>query len=438
MNVVVLGMGYVGCVTAAVLAREGHQVVGVDSNPTKVDLLQRGQSPVMEPGLAELVRRGQLAGRLTATTDAGDAFRTADVFILCVGTPSAKNGSLDPSHLEAVAAEVGAGIREHAGFPVIVLRSTALPDIIEDRVVAALERAAGGKVGTRFGFAVNPEFLREGTSIRDFDEPQFTLLGTDEPRSAAILERLYSFLSAPVIVTDRRTAPLVKYASNAFHALKVAFANEIGTISKAAGVDGREVMRIFCLDEKLNTSKAYLRPGMPFGGSCLPKDVRALLHHARSADFPAPVLAATLESNRLQTERCTEEILGNGRVRVGVFGMSFKAGTDDLRESPTLEIVERLIGKGATVAIYDKRVSLAHLLGANREYVDAHLPHIATLLRPTLEEVVADSDVLVIGNGDEEFRRIPELMRPDQTLIDLVGTVAPRPAAPARQRGVGA
>jgi len=435
MKVAVLGMGYVGCVTAAVLAREGHHVTGVDSNPAKVELLAAGRSPVLEPGLPELVRRGQLSGRLVATVTAREAIAGAEVIVICVGTPSASNGSLDVGHVVHVADEIGAAIADSPGFPVVVLRSTVLPDAIEGAVLPALERSARKAAGSGFGFVVNPEFLREGTSIRDFDEPQFTLIGSDDSRSAAIVQRLYGFLKAPVVVTDRRTAALVKYASNAFHATKVAFANEIGAIARSVGVDGREVMRIFCLDAKLNLSAAYLRPGMPFGGSCLPKDVRAILHHARRHDVAVPVLGSVMESNRLVTEACAQLILANGRARVGVFGLSFKAGTDDLRESPMVAIVETLIGKGAQVAIYDGRVALSSLVGANRDYVAEHLPHVASLLRPTLDEVLAASDVLVIGNGDEEFRRIPEVMRPEQVLIDLVGAAAPPMAMTARQRG---
>jgi len=429
MKVTVLGMGYVGCVTAAVFAREGYQVTGVETSDVKLALLARGESPVLEPGLAELVRRGYQAGHLTTTRDVAAAVAAADVIIICVGTPSAANGSLDSRTLELVADQIGAGIAERSGYPVVLLRSTALPGIIEDALVPRLERASGKQVGRGFGFVVNPEFLREGSAIDDFDNPQFTLLGTDDERSAAVARRLYRFLKAPVVVTDRRSAALVKYACNAFHALKVAFANEVGAISGAAGVDGREVMRIVCLERKLNLSPAYLKPGMPFGGSCLPKDVRAVLHYGHHRDLALPLLDGVLESNRLRTEDCVNRILAHGRRRVGVLGMAFKAGTDDLRESPMVAIVERLLGKGLQVAIYDSRVSLAHLVGANREYVAQHLPHVANLLRPTLDEVLASSDVLVIGNGDPEFRGIRGRLRPDQEMIDLLGMDGPEDRA---------
>jgi GDP-mannose 6-dehydrogenase len=438
MKVVVFGMGYVGCVTAAVLAREGHHVTGVDPDTAKLTMLSQGQSPVLEPGLPELVRRGQLAGRLRATSDAGEALAQADVIIICVGTPSTSSGGLDSVHLERVCEEIGAGIGQRADFPVVLLRSTVLPYAIETVVVATLERASGKRVGKGFGLVVNPEFLREGSSIEDFDKPQFTLLGTEDQRSPAIAQRLYGFLKAPVIVTDRRSAALVKYACNAFHATKVAFANEIGALGEALGVDGREVMRILCLDTKLNVAPAYLRPGMPFGGSCLPKDIRAMLHYARRQDVGLPLLDGVLASNQRRTMESFERIMAHGRARIGIFGLAFKSGTDDLRESPTVAIVEALIGKGKHVAIYDRRVSLAHLLGANRTYVEQHLPHIASILRPTLEQVLEVSDLLVVTNGDDEFRRIPEMMRPDQELIDLTRSARHEPdvitAAASRPR----
>jgi GDP-mannose 6-dehydrogenase len=428
-------MGYVGCVTAAVLAREGHSVTGVDSNPTKVEMLTRGESPVIESGLPELIRRTSFAGRLTAATE--PSLETADIIVICVGTPSAAHGGLETRFIERVAEQIGAGIADHPGYPVVVMRSTALPEIIEELLLPTLEQRSGKRAGTGFGLAVNPEFLREGSSLEDFDHPQFTLIGADDSRSAATVERLYSFLrKAPTIVTDRRTAALIKYASNAFHAMKVAFANEIGAISKAVGVDGREVMRIFCLDHKLNLSAAYLKPGMPFGGSCLPKDVRALLYHGRRHDVPLQLLGAVMDSNRMHTEACVQTILANGWVRVGVFGLAFKAGTDDLRESPGVEIIEKLLGKGRQISVYDRRVSLSNLVGANRDYLLQHLPHVASLLRESVEEVIAQSDVLVTCARDETFEMIPSLMGPEQVLIDLVGITDQRGAGRARYQGI--
>jgi len=425
MNITVFGMGYVGCVTASLLAREKNHVVGIDKDPTKLEMLRRGESPVLEPGLPEIVRRAHLAGRLKASSDPGRSLANADVIIVCVGTPSAPDGGVDTTALARVAQDIGKGIRVHKGYPVVVVRSTVFPDIIENVVIPRLERASEKRLGDGFGLVINPEFLREGTAIADFEDPQFTLIGTEEQRSALVMKKLYSFLAAPLIETDRRSASIVKYACNSFHALKVAFANEVATVSRAAGADAQEVMRIFCQDEKLNLSKAYLRPGMPFGGSCLPKDLRAIVQYGRRADLMLPILNATLDSNRYQTQACSSLILSHGRGRVGVFGMSFKAGTDDLRESPMVNIIEQLLGKGLQVSIYDGRVSVAQLVGTNRAYIEQHIPHIQNLLRNSMEEVVANSDILVIGNGDDEFRRIPDLMKENQVLIDLVGVAAP-------------
>lgn len=428
MNITVFGMGYVGCVTATLFARERNHVIGVDKDPKKIEMLRRGETPVLETGLAELVRRAHLAGRLKATCDAENSLATSDVIIVCVGTPSAPDGGVDTTALARVSQDIGKGIREHKGYPVVVVRSTVFPDVVENVVIPRLERASGKKLGEGFGLVVNPEFLREGTAIADFEAPQYTLIGTDEPRSAEVMRSLYEFLDAPFIETDRRSASIVKYACNCYHGLKVAFANEIATVSRAAGADAQEVMRIFCEDTKLNCSKAYLRPGMPFGGSCLPKDLRATVQYGRRADLMLPVLNAALASNRLQTQACSNLILSHGRGRVGVFGMSFKAGTDDLRESPMVNIIETLLGKGIQVSIYDTRVQVAQLIGTNREYVESHIPHIQSLLRNSMEEVIAESDILVIGNGDAEYKQIPELMREQQVLIDLVGVAAPEAA----------
>ncbi|MFN8545798.1 MAG: nucleotide sugar dehydrogenase [Candidatus Binatia bacterium] len=421
MRIVIVGMGYVGCVTAAVFAREGHHVTGVDSNAQKVAMIEDGMSPVLEPGLPELVAEARTDERLRATADLGAAMADADIVFICVGTPSAESGALRSDHVERVAEEIGTALRSTDRTPTIVLRSTVIPQVIEGMIVPAIERRAGSRTGERFGFAVNPEFLREGQSIRDFYEPALTIVGTDDSRAETTLRELYAFLTAPLVVTDRRTAALVKYASNAFHALKVTFANEIGDISRAAGADGREVMRLFCQDRKLNLSEAYLRPGMPFGGSCLPKDVRALVHYARHQDVSASVLGAVLESNRLCTDAFVRRILATGKRRVGVFGMAFKAGTDDVRESPIVAIIEGLLGKGLSVAVYDSRVSLAKLIGANRDFLAEHVPHMANLLRPRLADVLAESEILVIGSAEPEFAQVAELARPEQIVMDLVG-----------------
>ncbi len=421
MRVAVFGMGYVGCVSAAVLAREGHDVVGVDTSHAKVEALLRGESPVLEPSLGDLVRRAHAGGRLTATSDGAAAAGSAEVIFVCVGTPSAADGATDVTALERVATDIGVGVSGRRDFPVVALRSTALPAVIDGVVVATLERASGMRLGVDFGFVVNPELLREGSGVEDFDDPPFTVLGTSEDRSAAVMMRLYEFLASPVVVVDPPTAALAKYACNAFHALKVAFANEVAGVARAADGDGEAVMQLLCMDEKLNLSAAYLRPGMPFGGSCLPKDVRAVAQFGRSRNVPVSLLESILESNRRHAETCVQRILTHGRPRVGIFGMAFKAGTDDVRESPTIAIVEALLANGLQVAIYDGRVSLAALVGANREHVDRRLPQLATLLRASIDAVLRESDVLVVANGDAELAGLAGRLRADQILIDLAG-----------------
>ncbi len=432
MKIAVFGLGYVGSVTAAVFAREGNEVTGVDTDARKVELMSRGEPTILEQGLPELLEKVASSGRLSATTDARHALDGVDVVFVCVGTPSAANGSLDVSHLKAVAEEIGAGIAEHGGYPVVVLRSTVLPDVVEELVIPALESGSGKQAGKGFGLAVNPEFLREGTSLRDFDNPQYTLVGADDQRTVDALRALYGFVASPFLETDRRTASIVKYACNAFHAVKVSFANEIGALAGDLGADADAVMDIFCQDQHLNLSAAYLRPGMPFGGSCLPKDLRAATYNASRRDLGVPLLDAVLRSNAEHTKRCIDRILSHGRKRVGVFGLSFKAGTDDLRESPVVDIIETLLGKGVEVSIYDNRVSLAKLIGTNKEYIARHLPHVATLLKGDMQEVLDSSDVLVIANKDPEFLGIPSLMRSDQVLIDLAGLPAGVPAAEKR------
>lgn len=419
-SISVFGLGYVGCVSAACLAREGHRVIGVDPNPTKVEIINSGKSPIVEAGVNELIGEMVGAGRLRATTDAADAVRNSELSLVCVGTPSNANGSLDLTYVKRVCKEIGAALEGKPERHIVIIRSTMLPGTIESTVVPTLEVYSGKKVGAALGVCINPEFLREGTSLKDFYAPPFTLIGADDEDVAASVRRLYSGIDAPLRVTSIKAAEMVKYACNCFHALKVSFANEIGNICKGLGIDSHEVMDVFCQDTKLNLSPYYLKPGFAFGGSCLPKDLRALQYKARELDVEVPVLAAALQSNRLQIERAVEMILRTGRKRIGVLGFSFKAGTDDLRESPIVSLIETLIGKGMRMAIYDRDVSLARLFGANKEYIEREIPHISQLMRASLDEVMEDSEVLVIGNKAEEFRQVEARLRSDQTVIDLV------------------
>ncbi len=421
MKIAVIGMGYVGCVTAAVLAREGHDVVGVDISEVKIDALNQGVSPILEPGLSAMVKEAHAAGRLTATTDGAGALSDAQITMVCVGTPSESSGAVSTTALRRVSEQIGKAFAGRTDYPVMVLRSTVLPTIVIGEVIPRLEKGAGCRVGDGFGLAVNPEFLREGTAIEDFYKPEFTLFGCDDKKTEAPLREMYGFLDADFVFSDLKTAGLVKYANNAFHAVKVAFANELSRVGDHAGIDTHEVMRLVCLDKKLNISPAYMKPGTPFGGSCLPKDTRALVHFGRSNGLNVPLLSATLDSNRAHRDMSIARILEHAPKRIGMFGVAFKAGTDDLRESPLVEIVETLIGKGLEVAVYDRNVSPPDLVGANQSYMSSHIPHIAKLLLATIEEMVERSDVLVIGTKDPDFKRIPELMRPDQVLIDLAG-----------------
>ncbi len=420
MNISVFGLGYVGTVSAAALAESGHRILGVDPNLTKVEMINAGRSPVIEPGLDDLLGNGVAAGRIRATTSAEDAIHGSDVSIVCVGTPSATNGSLDFTQVEKACQEIGRALPGKDGPHVVVIRSTMLPGSTEDVVVPVLERASGRRAGRKLGVCFNPEFLREGSSIADFYDPPFTLIGGEDDRGVAAVRSIYAMLDAPLMVVPIRVAEMVKYACNAFHALKVTFANEIGNVCRELDIDGHEVMQILCGDTKLNISPAYLKPGFAFGGSCLPKDLRALLYQARRVEVDAPVLEAIVRSNAAQIDRALRMIMDAGRKRVGVLGFSFKAGTDDLRESPLVELIERLIGKGYEVRLYDRNVSLANLQGANRSYIEQEIPHIASLMAETLDEVLDCSDVVVIGNRDDEFRAILDRARPGQVVIDLV------------------
>ncbi len=419
MKLSIFGLGYVGCVSAACLSRRGD-VIGVDVNPVKVELVNEGRSPIVEPGIAELIAEGVAAVRLRATTDAREAVLNSEISLVCVGTPSNANGSLDLKYVERVCQEIGSILREKKDRHLVVIRSTMLPGTVDSLIAPTLETHSGKKVGVDIDLCVNPEFLREGKSLKDFYSPPFTLIGVADERVEERVAELYADIDAPVFVTSIKTAEMVKYASNCFHALKVTFANEIGNICKAVGVDSYDVMRILCADTKLNISPYYLMPGFAFGGSCLPKDLRALNYKAKEVDVPVPVLSAILPSNRLQVERAVEMVLRTGRKRVGVLGFSFKAGTDDLRESPMVTLIETLVGKGYQLAVYDRDVSLARLFGANKDYIEREIPHISQLMRPTIEEVLADSEVIIIGNRGEGFREIESKLRGDQTILDLV------------------
>jgi GDP-mannose 6-dehydrogenase len=420
MRLSVFGIGYVGCVSAACFAKEGHTVIGVDVNADKVQMINAGHSPIVETGIGPLLAEVVKSNRLTATTDSTAAARGSDVSLVCVGTPSNPNGSLDLRYVTRVCEEIGAALKSKNERHVVVIRSTMLPGTIESVVIPTLEKYSEKQAGKHFGVCINPEFLREGSSLKDFYAPPFTLIGADETQTIAMVRTLYSGIDAPVIATSVKTAEMVKYVCNCFHALKVSFANEVGNICKAVGVDSHEVMDIFCQDTKLNLSSYYLKPGFAFGGSCLPKDLRAINYKAKQVDVEVPVLSAILPSNKQQIERAVEMVLATGKKRIGILGFSFKAGTDDLRESPMVTLIEMLIGKGLQLSIYDRDVSLARLFGANKEYIERQIPHIAKLMRGSIEEVLKFAEVLVVGNKDEEFSEIEHMQKEGQVVIDLV------------------
>jgi GDP-mannose 6-dehydrogenase len=413
-------MGYVGSVSAATFAEDGHTVIGVDVNPTKVDLLNAGQSPIVEPGLPELVAANVAAGRLRATTSAAEAIAASDLSLISVSTPSRRNGSLDLTHLTRVCEQVGAALQHHTPYHVVVIRSTVLPGTTHETVIPTLERTSGKRYGIDFGVSVNPEFLREGSAVKDIRHPPLTLVGHNHAADAAGTVALYGGIDAPIVTTSIRVAEMIKYAGNAWHALKVCFANEIGNVCKKLGVDSHEVMDIFCQDDKLNLSPYYLKPGFAFGGSCLPKDVRALEYRAKELDLDLPVLGSLLRSNRLQIQHAVDQIVESGKKRVGLLGFSFKAGTDDLRESPMVILAETLLGKGYDLRIYDQNVLLARLTGTNKEYIEQQIPHLSKLLCNSVDEVLEASDVVVIGNTAPEFGEAITRCRPDQVVLDLV------------------
>jgi GDP-mannose 6-dehydrogenase len=421
MKIAVFGLGYVGVVSAACLARDGHNVVGVDPNSLKVDFLRQGKSPIVEPGLAELIAVAVGAGRLVAGSDAAAAVAQSEVLVVCVGTPGQPNGSLDLSYVRRVIQQIGAQLAGTAGYKVVVIRSTLLPGSMQGVVIPILEESSRRQAGRDFGVCINPEFLREGSAIYDYDHPPKTVIGASDERAAAVVRELYAALSAPLILTDLRTAEMVKYIDNSWHALKVTFANEVGRLCKAMGVDARTAMRLFCMDTKLNISSAYLRPGFAFGGSCLPKDVRALTYQGRLLDVDTPVLSSILASNQLHIAHALAMIRATGRRRIGLLGLSFKEGTDDLRESPIVTLAEQLIGKGYELAVYDRNVRLANLVGANREYIMNHIPHIGRLMVDRLEELLEHVDVVVVASADREFAPLLEQPPADKCLIDLVG-----------------
>jgi GDP-mannose 6-dehydrogenase len=419
LRITVFGLGYVGAVSAGCLARRGHQVIGVDVNARKVASINDGEAPVLEPGLPEAIAEAVAAGRLRATQDAAEAVRQTDVSLICVGTPSGAQGSIDFAALEHVCADIGAALPSHEGRHTIVVRSTVLPGTTEEIVIPALERSSGLVAGRDFGVAMNPEYLREGTGVADFDTPEKTVIGQLDDASGDPLVQMYGNLADRIFRVPIKVAEAAKYVDNAFHALKVGFANEVGALSVEFGIDSHQLMEIFKSDRKLNISEAYLTPGFCFGGSCLPKDLRALVHRAKGSHVDVPILESVLRSNEAHFRRTYDLLTANGRRRIGLFGLAFKPNTDELRESPFVELAERLIGKGYDLRIYDPSIHLPSLTGTNREYIEEHLPHLKQLLAETAGEVVEHAETCIVASRHEEVGRALESAN-GRMIIDLV------------------
>ncbi len=435
MKISIFGLGYVGTVTAGCLAKNDHVIIGVDPNQTKVDLINQGKAPVIENDIGEIIKDAVTENKLRATVDVNDAVNNSEISLICVGTPSQINGNLDLKFVESVCEQIGGVLRDKKEFHIVVARSTMLPGSIMSTVIPILENTSGKIAGKDFGVCNNPEFLREGTAVYDFNHPPKTVIGESDQKSGDAVAVLYAGMDAPLIRTDVKTAEMVKYVDNVWHALKVGFANEIGNICKKLGLDGHEVMSIFCQDQKLNLSPYYLKPGFAFGGSCLPKDVRALTYKAQSIDLDLPILNSILPSNQLQIENGIKMVIEAKHKNIGILGMSFKAGTDDLRESPTVELIERLLGKGYDIRIYDRNVNLAALMGANKDYILNHIPHISRLLCKTIDEVVTHSNTIVIGNRDKEFKGLNSKLNSKHVIIDLV-KISELGAAGGRYNGI--
>jgi GDP-mannose 6-dehydrogenase len=429
-------MGYVGCVSGACLASLGHRVIGVEPNRTKVDLINSGRSPIVEQDVEALIAKWVQEGRYTATDDWKSAIDETEIALVCVGTPSLSNGSIDLGYVRRVCEQIGQGLRNRKDYYTVVIRSTIIPGSVETVLVPILERESGLKAGVDFGVCMNPEFLREGTSVHDFHHPPKTVIGELNSQSGDALAEIYGVLPGPMIRTSIRVAEMVKYVDNSFHALKVTFANEVGNLCKALNIDSHQVMDIFCQDTKLNLSPYYLKPGFAFGGSCLPKDLRAVTHEARTLDLELPLLSAILDSNKLQVMKVVRSLMEHKGRSLGFLGLSFKGGTDDLRESPIVEVIEAMLGKGFTVRIYDRHVLLARLIGANKEYIEKEIPHLSRLMCSKASQLVADSDIIIVTNKETEFREVLTPIPEGKHIIDLVRIFSAPPAEHKQYEGI--
>ena len=419
MKIAIFGLGYVGTVTGACLAKERHFVIGIDINKNKVDMINKGKSPIIEKGLDGVVSSTVKNKHFLCTSSTREAVLKTDMAMICIGTPAMESGAIDIRHLESVMAEIGRILKRHKKFYTIVVRSTVLPGTTEEILIPILEKASKRKVDRDFGICVNPEFMREGNSLEDFYRPAKTIIGVRTEREKDLLKKLFDFIKAPLIVTDVKTAEMCKYLDNIFHALKICFVNEINMMCKTMRVDSKKIMEIFCKDKISNISTRYLKPGFAFGGSCLPKDIKAMLYKAKVEDLELPLLGSILQSNDMVIQKAFRTILETGKKKIGIVGLSFKPGTDDLRESQMVRLAELLIAKGFQIKIYDRNVSLARIIGGNKAYIEREISHIASLLCKSLSSVLKASEVIVIGHDTKEFRQITKRIKKDQILVDL-------------------
>lgn len=419
MKISVFGLGYVGAVSCACFAKLGHYVVGVDVNDQKVKLIKSGKSPIVEKDLDEYIHQGIQNGHIDATTDVGHAIERTNLSIVCVGTPSQINGNIDLTYIYRVCNEIAEALKSKTEFHTVVIRSTVVPGTIK-QCVQIIEDISGKKHGEDFGVASNPEFLRESTAIEDFWHPPYTVIGTTSSKSEEQLTELYKDIDAPFFTLKPEESEMIKYANNNFHAVKITFANEIGNICKELGVDGHKVMEVVSSDHKLNLSSYYMKPGFAFGGSCLPKDVRGLNYKAKMLDVKVPLLSSLLPSNEYQVQRGLQLVYKTGSKKIGFLGFAFKDGTDDLRESPVVELIETLIGKGYELSLYDSNILLSKLMGKNKDYLTGHIPHITKVLKNSIQEVIEESDVLIIGNKAAAFKDVLREVQDEKIIIDLV------------------
>jgi GDP-mannose 6-dehydrogenase len=426
MNLSIFGLGYVGAVSLGCLARDGHRVIGVDVDPTKLDILRRGKTPIIEQGMQELIGDAVASGRVEVTEDAAYAVHNSDVSFVCVGTPSRPNGSQNLSSIVRVSEQLGTAVKSKPDHHLFAIRSTVLPGTVEEVIKPIIEQHSGKRAGEDFDLCVQPEFLREGSSIKDYDDPPYTVVGTDSERAAGVMREIFGHLPCEFLVTSIRTAEALKCCCNIFHAVKITFANEVGRLSQTLGVNARALMDLVCRDTRLNVSTAYLKPGFAFGGSCLPKDLRAILYAAKSNDVSLPMLAAVLPSNQIHIDHAIDLVLGTGRRAVGMIGLSFKSGTDDLRESPLVAMAERFIGKGLDLRIYDPEVQLSRLIGANRRFIEESIPHIASLMIDSCDRLVGGAEVVVVGLNDRAaLNALYNHAREEQLILDLVSLPEP-------------